>query len=268
MGAVEFLKHGLPLETEFPYAGSDKHCPYDSSEISEGWTGKIIAAPYIGSSLQFSRGLRNGGFAADGSKVQKMMAAMAEWKAPLVVTVAAYSISGSGVYDSCSAINSGGDHMVAIVGWDLLDGKRIAHVWNSWGQTHGDKGVSRILWECGSGRLNRGLGQSARIVQYKPACVPPNAAQPYLHEIHAGESVSIGAAQTEDVHCNWTPTEGLASPTSCVTNASPAVSTEYHLTAENACGTSSSMTLVDVWPTVGSKRKIIHTPFGDVTDRR
>lgn len=270
MSAVDFLLHGLPLESEFPYAGSDKSCKYSSSQISTGWDGKIIASPYIGNSLTFSQAMRDSdGSYREGTKVQAMMAAMYQWKSPLVVTVDAYSISGAGIYNSCSAINSGGNHMVDIVGFEMVNGKRVAHVWNSWGQDHGDKGVSRIQWECGDGRLNRGLGVSAKIVQYKQPCTPPNAAQTFLHEIPSGQGVQIGVAQSADTTCSWAPTEGLADPHNCVTTAKPTQSTEYHLTATNACGTSSSMTLVDVWQTgVRAENKILLTPHGEVPFHR
>jgi len=271
MKAVDFLLNGLPMESEFPYAGSDKSCKFNSSQINTGWTGKVIATPYVGSSLTYSRFMRDAdGNFREGTKVQAMMAAMNQWKSPLVVTVAAYSISGSGIYDSCSSINSGGNHMVAISGFETVNGKRIAQVWNSWGKSHGENGVSRIQWECGDGRLNRGLGTSAKIVQYKPACTPPDAAQPFLHEIAAGGSVQIGVAQSEGTKCVWQPSEGLADPNACVTMAKPSQSTEYHLTATNACGTSSSMTLVDVWlrNAVANAKKMILTPFGEVPFQR
>lgn len=267
MKAVDFLIHGLPMESEFPYAGSDKSCKFSSSDISNGWTGKIISAPYIGSSMTYSRALRDAdGRYREGTKVKSMMAAMVEWKSPLVVTVDAYSISGSGIYSSCSAINSGGNHMVAISGFETVNGKRIAQVWNSWGKSHGENGVSRIQWECGDGRLNRGLGTSAKIVQYKPACTPPNAAQPFLHEIAAGGSVQIGVEQSPGTTCVWAPTDGLADPNACVTIAKPAQSTEYHLTATNPCGTSSSMTLVDVWlkGMARNTTRMLLTPFGEI----
>lgn len=267
MKAVDFLAHGLPLELDFPYAASDKPCKYSSSDISTGWDAKVQATPYIGSSRFYSRAFRrsDGTYpVADGKKVQNMMEAMYQWKSPLVVTVSAYSISGAGVYDSCSAINSGGNHMVAISGWEMWNGKRVAYVWNSWGPEHGDKGVSKIVWECGAGKLNRGLGVSAKIVQYKPPCIPPDAKQIHLHQIFLGKSVEIGAVQEPDTKCSWVPTEGLANPNSCVTRASPTQNIEYHLTAENACGKSSSMTLVQVWSREGLGR-VVHTPFGDVT---
>ncbi len=266
MSAVDFLLHGLPFESEFPYAASNAQCKYSSAEIQDGWEGKAMATPYVGNSLQFSRGLRNDdGTFREGTKVQSMMEAMYQWKSPVVVTVSAYSISGDGVYNSCSNINSGGNHMVTIVGWEMWQGKRVAHVWNSWGKGHGKNGVSRIVWECGDGRLNRGLGASAKIVQYKAPCVAPNAAQPHLHEVVAGDAVDVGAEQAAGTKCSWTPTEGLADANACVTRARPTQSTEYHLTAKNDCGSSTSMTLVYLW---GSSRneegkKVVMTPFGE-----
>jgi len=189
---------------------------------------------------------------------------MHDAKGPLVVTVASYSMSGPGIYNSCSAINSGGNHMVAIVGWDLENGKRNAHVWNSWGKSHGENGVSRIQWECGNGRLNRGLGVSARIVKYKPTCIPPSAAQKYLNEIKKGESVQIGVELTPGVTCQWLPEEGLSDPSSCNPIAQPNQSVEYHLSATNQCGTASSMTLVQVETADKSGKQKILTPHGEV----
>lgn len=258
MSAVDFLKYGLPLEPEFPYAGSDKSCKYNNADIQMGWNGKVQGTPYVGSSLDHSLALGN---SREGSKVKAMMQAMYKWKSPLVVTVASYSMSGGGVYDSCSALNSGGNHMVAIVGWEMWNGKRVAHVWNSHGQGHGQNGVSRIVWECGEGRLNRGLGYSAKIVQYKAPCVAPDASQTYFHEVMKGSFVKVGAEQSEGTKCSWTPREGLTDPDSCVTQASPSMTTEYHLTATNDCGTSSSMAMVHVWGYDKSGNKV-KTPYG------
>lgn len=265
MDAVDFLKHGLPYESEYPYKANDSACKYSNSQINTGWDGKTIATPYIGNSLMYSLyNRKRGGSFREGPKVQNIMAAMQQWKGPVVVTVEAYSVSGSGIYNNCSAINSGGNHMVNIVGWEMVNGKRVAHVWNSWGKSHGVDGVSRINWECGDGRLNRGLGRYAKIVQYKSACSPPDAAQTYLHETIAGQTVQIGKEQNPGTTCTWLPKEGLSDPNSCVTQAKPNQSTEYHLTASNACGTSSSMTLVYLW---GQNRKAkdirIKTPFGE-----
>jgi hypothetical protein len=264
MSAVDFLKYGLPPEPDFPYAASDRSCKYSRTQINTGWDGKVQGTPYVGSSMRHSlaKQLSDGTY-LEGSKVTEMIAAMHEWQSPLVVTVAAFDISGSGIYSTCSAINSGGDHMVAISGWELVNGKRIAHVWNSWGLGHGENGVSRIQWECGDGKLNRGLGVSAKIVQYKTPCTPPSAAQTYMREIQLGNSVQIGAAQSSDVTCSWTPTEGLSNPNSCETTARPTRSTEYHLSAQNRCGTSSSMTLVHVWPAEDRPQNYqVLTPFG------
>jgi len=263
MEAVDFLKHALPMETDFPYEGYDASCKYSDSEIQTGWEAKIIAAPYVGKSLRFSRAMRNrDGSFREGNKIQEMMAAMAQWQSPLVVTVSAYSISGPGIYDSCSDINSDGDHMVAVVGWDEEGGSRNAHVWNSWGQKHGDHGVSRIKWECGENELNRGLGQAARIVQYKLPCTPPNPQQDGMHEILAGSSVQIGAAQPDGVKCSWMPTDGLMDPTACLATARPAKTTEYHLTATSDCGTTSSMTMVDVWGPSAKRARPSLPPLG------
>jgi len=263
MSAVGFLTHGLPFEEEFPYSGNNARCKYSSSQIEAGWEGKIIAAPYIGSSKDFSRAKRkkNGSYRA--TSLKEMAQAMVEWKAPLVVTVSAYSLSGPGVYSECSAINSGGNHMVAIVGWELWSGKLVAHVWNSWGKKHGQDGVSRIVWDCGGGRLNRGLGTSARVVQYKAQCETPYPAQKAKHVLQEEDNgVEIGMALKKGVQCSWLPREGLEDPDSCQTLAHPETTTEYHLTAQNDCGTASSMTLVEV--AKPGSRAAIKTPFGKV----
>lgn len=264
MGAVDFLLHGLPFESAFPYTGRDTRCKFSAAEISAGWAPKMIATPYIGSSLDYSRALKGPDslFSARPTVLQ-MQTAMLQWRSPLVVTVEAYSISGSGIYNSCSAINSGGNHMVTIVGWDNDGGHVNAHVWNSWGQSHGDHGVSRIKWECGAGKLNRGLGVSAKIVEYKPACEPP---VPYIgkakHTVILGSAVKIGKIQKDQV-CHWEPAAGLSDPNSCETYASPEITTEYHLAATNSCGTASAMTLVEVWGPKGPGRTII-TPSGPI----
>lgn len=267
MGAVDFLLHGLPLEEAFPYTGRDTRCKFSSSDISTGWDGKVVGTPNIGSSLRYSRGVPKGpdGLFQAHPTAEDMMQAMFVNKSPLVVTVQAYSLSGKGIYDSCSAINSGGNHMVTIVGWDSEGGHKNAHVWNSWGQAHGDHGVSRIKWECGApGKLNRGLGLEAKVVQYKPPCDPPVvhiAKAKYTILAGEGNFVRIGSKAPAGQSCSWQPTEGLSDPSSCVTDAAPKVSTEYHLTATNNCGSISAMTLVEVLGPQGPSSEII-TPMG------
>lgn len=278
MSAPLFLvDRGIPLEPEFPYTGRDSSCKFSSNELNAGWDAKPFAAPSVGGSLSYSRFFRGN---YSGLKVSEMTKALFSQKTPLIVTVAAYS-SNSGVVDSCSSINSRGNHMVTITGWRDISGKRVAHVHNSWGQGHGDgattekgintPGISSIVWECGDNRLNRGLGYSARILQYDSPCQPPEAFIGSNHYmILQGSSVKLGKPQAEDVNCKWSPSVGLSDANSCETYAEPNASTEYHLTATNDCGTSSAMTLVEVWtkvPTNGKyfseKQKLI-TPHGVV----
>ena len=247
MSAVGFLTNGLPYEEDFKYSGNNARCKYSTAEIEQGWDAKIIAAPYIGSSKDFSRANRKKDGSYRVTSLKAMAQAMVEWKAPLVVTVDAYSLSGPGVYDRCSSINSGGNHMVAIVGWERWNDKLVAHVWNSWGKGHGQDGVSRIVWDCGNGKLNRGLGVSARVVQYKASCQTPYPAQKAQHVLETVDSgVEIGMQLEKGTKCSWFPKEGLEDPESCQTVARPEATTEYHLTASNECGTASSMTLVKV----------------------
>lgn len=261
------VNRGLPLESEFPYSGGhDSKCKFSSQEIAQGWTGAIYAAPNIGQSLRYSRYFKSRGF-REGTKVQEIMAAILQSRAPAVVTVAAYSISGGGIYSSCSSINSDGNHMVTIVGWDTENQKRIAHVWNSWGKSHGVDGVSRIQWECGDGKLNRGLGVSARIIQYRVPCQPPQIQSMKASlSLQKGETLKLGSPMKEGVRCRWLPTAGLADPNSCETEAAPSVSTEYHLQASNSCGTASAMSVVRVLNAGGSNSKKLMTPYGEITE--
>lgn len=258
MSAVDFIKNGLPLEGDFPYKnGVTGTCKYSSAELSKGWDPKVLGTPYIGSSLSYSREFKapDGSFASRPT-VQEMQSAMFQWKSPLVVTVDAYSVSGDGVVDSCSAINSGGNHMVTIVGWDNEGGHINAHVWNSWGPAHGKNGVSRIKWECGAGKLNRGLGVEAKIVQYKPACDPPVVEiGKAKHILFQGNAVKLGKA-AKNQKCQWAPADGLSDPNSCETYASPVLSTEYHMVGTNDCGTASAMTLVEVWGPKGKSQQL------------
>jgi len=266
MDAVDFLKHGLPLESEFPYKnGVTGSCKYSKAEIATGWEPKVIGTPYLGTSLQYSRALMQGGTFASRPSVQEMQAAIYQWKSPLVVTVAAYSVSGDGVVDSCSSINSGGNHMVTIIGWDSEGGHVNAHVYNSWGPGHGKNGISRIKWECGAGNLNRGLGVEAKIVQYKPACEPPKVEIGVSkHILFQGNSVKLGSRQSNQ-KCQWSPSQGLSDPNSCETYASPEVSTEYHMVAQNDCATASAMTLIEVWGPKKEKSRVLRTPSKSLT---
>ncbi len=258
MAAVDFLKHGLPFQSDYPYVGRTQRCKFSKDEIATGWDPKALATPNVGNSLQHSRGSMSA-----RPTVEQMKAAIFQNKAPLVVTVAAYSISGPGVYNSCSAVNSGGNHMVTIIGFDKWQGKNIALVWNSWGANHGVNGVSKILWECNGG-LNRGLGVEAKVIQYKPPCDPPvvnvGAAERTILE---GTGVKLGSSRAGQT-CVWSPAEGLSDAHSCETWAQPSRSIEYHVTASNACASASGMTLVKV---LGEKQNQVLTPAGSVMVR-
>lgn len=273
MSAVDYLKKGLPMESDFPYLnGSTGKCKFSKEE--QNWNPKVQGTPYIGDSLMYSRAKMQAGQFSEGPKVQDMMRAMVQWKSPLVVTVSAYSV-GNGVYDSCGAINSGGNHMVAISGFEMWNGKRVAHVWNSWGPSFGGsegKGVGKQVWECGDGKLNRGLGVSAKIVQYKSPCAPPvpPALKPE-YSIFAGSAVRLGGGVSDPTwECEWTPKEGLTTPFSCQTFAEPAKSTEYHVTIKSKdCGQASAMTLVKVFAESKDGQMVtlgrtIVTPFGEI----
>lgn len=278
MSAVGYLLKGLPFEGDFPYLnGQTGKCKYTKAE--QNWEPKIIAAPYVGESLMYSRAKLTAQGYAEGPKVSQMMQAMIQWKSPLVVTVSAFNV-GEGVYDRCRAINSGGDHMVAISGWEMWNGKRTAHVWNSWGKSFGGytgQGVGKTVWECGEGKLNHGLGTSARIIQYKAPCAPP-VPPPLKPEyvLLSGNAVRLGGGVGDPTwECEWFPKEGLSTPMSCQTFAEPKKSTEYHvkITSPN-CGTASAMTLVRVYSEAaeavdGGKKTLIEsktilTPFGEI----
>lgn len=273
MSAVGWpVGRGLPLESDYPYSGKDSKCKYSKDELAKGWEGKIQNAPYIGSSLSHSLYFKG---SYEGTKVQTMMNAIHQWKSPLVVTVAAYSqSSNSAPTTSISQTNHPGNHMVAITGWGMHNGKRIANVWNSWGSSHGNggvtpggvktPGVSSIVWEGGPGKLNRGLGVSARILQYKAPCTPPEALIGKVPGfITLGSSVKLGKPQGEGVKCKWLPETGLSDPNSCETIATPEMSTEYHLEASNDCGKSSAMALVTVLGPMREKlSNRILTPHG------
>lgn len=263
------IKRGLPMEPEFSYTGGkDTKCKFSSDEMTKGWTGAIWDAPNVGKSLRYSRYFaKNPKAVREGTKVQEMMAAMVQAKSPLVVTVAAYSISGNGIYNSCSSINSGGNHMVAISGFEMSGGKRIAHVWNSWGKSHGLNGVSRIQWECGDGKLNRGLGYSARVIQYRVPCAPPRiTTSKGTMAVDKGQAVKIGNKMDAGTTCRWLPTVGLSDPTSCETWASPNLSTEYHLQASNTCGTTSAMRTVRVFTGGEPVSDKLLTPYGTIEE--
>lgn len=268
MTAADFLvKVGNPLETQDPYKGSNSSCKFSSAELAKGFENKIKAAPWIGSSLMHSKGntLRAVNSAED------IYAMMVKYKSPALVTVYAYDISGNGIYNSCSAINAGGNHMVDIVGYEKVDGKWVAHVWNSWGKSHGLNGVSRIQHECGAGKLNRGLGLEARVYDYAPLC--PNQPDAFtgpdqtLIKYNPGSSVVIGKDSKQNQSCSWLPSEGILGYLDaghCHPVVSPNISTEYHVTAKTECGEATSMVLVKVLSEHMKEDKSTLTPFGIV----
>jgi len=260
------VKYGIVTRDKYPYNGMDHKCKYSQAELAKGLDYKLKGAPWVGSSLMYSKG--NKGRAVPTAAM--IQAAMIRDQSPALVTVYAYDISGPGIYNNCSAINYGGNHMVGIEGFYKADGKDIAQVTNSWGPNHGVNGVSNIQWECGgAGRLNRGLGVEAATYQYDAKCampVPETGPDQVLIKLSPGAGVLLGKKAKEGEVCSWLPKEGLSNPESCETFASPSVSTEYHLTVKNSCGESTSMVQVDVYGKDMKKDKRTNTPFGIVTE--
>jgi len=64
------------------------------------------------------------------------------------------------------------------------------------------------------------------------------------------------------------PTLGLSDAKSCNPIAKPEISTEYHLTATNNCGTSSSMTLVSLWQADKTQKQKMLTPHGEIAVKK
>lgn len=275
MGAVAFLKRGLPLDSDFTYKAQKVSCKYSSAQLNSGWPNKIIETPWVGESLSHSRYWKKTGKEYQaGDKIAQIQQAMWELNSPAIVTVDAYGSSSDAVVSSCAAINSQGNHMVNVIGWDDEGGNINGHVYNSWGAGHGKNGISRIKWSCGAGKLNHGLGVEARVIRgdSKPPCDPPG--NPNLKAemvIFAGTKVELGR-DIPNVKCTWSPTVGLKNPNSCLTDAQPEKSTEYHLEVANECGKVTAMTYVRVFaPVVAGggdvktvESRTILTPFGEV----
>lgn len=268
MTAADFLvKIGNPLESQDPYRGTNSSCKFSSEQLSKGFEHKIKAAPWVGNSLMYSRGNK----ARAVNSAEGIYALMHKYKSPALVTVYAYDISGDGIYNSCSAINYQGNHMVDIVGYEKVDGKYVAHVWNSWGKNHGKNGVSRIQHECGEGKLNRGLGLEARVYDYASPC--PNAPEAFtgpdqtLVKYTPNSSVVIGKDAKPGQSCSWAPVDGIVGYLDqghCHPVVSPNISTEYHVTAKTECGEASSMILVKVLSEHMKANDETLTPYGVV----
>lgn len=278
MSVVTWLaKSGLPMQADFPYVARDIKCKYSAAEKEKGWPHRVIEAPYVGESFEKSRYWKlTGQFFESRDKISQIQQAMVALNSPAVVTVAAYSSSSNNVVSGCQALGSSGNHMVDIIGWDDENGGPNAHVYNSWSTSHGEKGISRLKWNC-DGRLNRGLGVSARVLRgdAKPPCDPP--ANPNLKPeqiIFLGSKTEVGR-DIPNVKCVWSPVTGLKDPNACKTDASPEKSTEYHLEVSNECGKVTAMSYVRVFaPVLTGGGKVIQeetheiqTPFG-IVDRR
>lgn len=260
--AADFLVAiGNPFEKQDPYQGRNSSCKFTKAELEAGFDYKLDAAPYVGSSMAHSRFYKDlAGYTAGSARA--IAALMYKYQSPAVVTVNAYQ-AGPRTITNCSAINSQGNHMVFVSGWE--NKAEIAHVFNSWGKSHGTNGISKIKWECGgAGRFNRGLGVSARVYLYGPKC--HNVADAYTGPnvtIKKGETAVIGRKAKVGQTCEWLPEEGLAftDESKCEALAAPAITTEYHLKATTECGTASAMVLVTP---EGEESGMILTPLGKV----
>lgn len=274
MTAPDFLvEYGNPYESQDPYQGRNSSCAFSSQELSQGFETKPEAAPWVGRSLNYSRFYKQ---SFRGNTAREIQAMMVKHQSPAVVTIAAISQS-SGIIRRCSSINSGGNHMQVVVGWYQDGSDEIAKLNNSWGTSHGQGGFTHIKWECDQeGKLNRGIGRSARVYVMKPECPnQPNAEagkDVQFVKTSPNHGVLIGHTAKNVQGCTWTPSAGLQYLTSdhCLAFASPDATTEYHLTARTECGEASSMVLVTPlgpmrqalsWEKKGHR---VITPLGEV----
>jgi|GEM_PF-935697 len=243
--------YGLPTRDLDPYKGANSSCKFTKDQL-KGFEHKLITAPYVGSSLAYSRFFKPE--ERSGPKVRNTMALMHKYKSNALITISAISSSG-GIITSCSNINSGGNHMQNIVGWYKSGAENIARIQNSWGTSHGQNGYTHLRWECGEGKFNRGAGVSTRVGVYK---LPESCSS--ISNAYAGnsqrfvrgpgrESVVIGRESSVPQTCTWLPQAGIVevlSPDGCMIRVSPELPTEYHVTAiDHSCGTeTSAMTVV------------------------
>lgn len=270
--ADAILATGQPFETQDPYQGRNSSCAFTDDELGKGFNYHIESAPYVGSSLQYSRFFhegRNGG--RSGAKVEAIKAMMQKYRSGGVTTILAISSSG-GTINSCSGINSPGNHMQVIIGWGYDGDPNVVDVRNSWGTNHGNNGVTRMVWECGEGRLNRGVGRDVRVYEYKNCEFPAN---PYIERPKETfvkdtpqKGVWIGRKGEHGQTCKVTPMEGVTRQSSdgCEFFASPDRSVEYHITAyqKDCDDTKSAMVLVQ--PLVpGRRSNVLVTPHGETT---
>jgi len=271
MSAPDFLiKNGADLLSDHPYKGYNSNCPHSSDELKVGFEHKLKAAPYVGTSKEFSRFYLFNDAPERDDKMDAIKAMMVQHNSPAVVTISAIGSSG-GVITSCSNLNSGGNHMQDIVGWEKSSDYTVAHVWNSWGTGHGQNGVTYMRWDC-SGGLNRGLGRSAR-VYVGDVCDPqPELELPVtssLVKLDEKASIVLGAKK-EGQSCKWAPEVGLTylDESKCLVSASPDISTEYHVDVTTKCATRSMMSLVKVFSAQNHNRKTepLLTPHGIIKE--
>lgn len=260
MSAPSFLvKHGNPFESQDPYKAKNTSCKFSKSELETGFENTLVSAPYVGTSLEHSRYYHSKGLRS-GAKVTQIKALMYKHKSPAVTTIKAVSHTG-GIVKSCASINSGGNHMQNIVGWYQHEGDEVATLFNSWGKSHGQNGITHIKWECGKGRLNRGVGNSTRIYINEACKNPADAYTGSPQNVIIGNSVMLGKANPNQ-KCEWFPKNGLTHPLKCETLATPAVSTEYHVRAITECGEQTAMTVVTVLSPELEKTSALLTPHG------
>ncbi len=258
MTAPDFaVKYGLPFEERDPYQGRNSKCKFSMGTDAMDY--KLHQAPYVGNSLNYSRAIPES--QRTGPRVEDIMANMLKFESSAVVTIKSISQSG-GIITSCSAINSGGNHMQDVVGWYHDGGELIARVQNSHGTSHGQNGYTHLKWECGEGQLNRGLGRSARIgIFFIPTtCTLPDAYTGPDITIPTRGTVRLGRPARVKQQCEWKPSEGLSNPHDCHPTANPDMATEYHLASTTSCGTSSAMVLVR--PSKTKRPNELRTPHG------
>jgi C1A family cysteine protease len=124
------VKHGIALESSFPYAGKDLKCPQGLPVFrrADGWA-NVENEPGTDHPSQdaIKRAIRTYGAVIS-----------------LVGISASLGSYSGGIYSTCDGTHA--NSMVNLVGWDDNGGYWIAR--NSWGTSWGEKGYFRIKYGC------------------------------------------------------------------------------------------------------------------------